>query len=80
MLKLIGPVANAVAMEMSPQVIMIRAIQTRAPKRCIRRLLGISNMKYPKKNKPAAQPNIVAVSPRSWFMLMAAKPMLVRSR
>ncbi|AZF31560.1 hypothetical protein C4J89_2085 [Pseudomonas sp. R4-35-07] len=45
MLKLIGPVANAVAMEMRPQVIMMRAIHIRAPKRCIRRLLGISKMK-----------------------------------
>ena len=40
-----GPVTKAVAAETSPQVIMIRAIQRRAPTRIMMRLLGISAMK-----------------------------------
>jgi hypothetical protein len=43
--KLLGPTTNAVAIEMIPQVIMMRAIQIRAPKRCISKLLGISKLK-----------------------------------
>ena len=37
-----GPCTRAMAAEISPQVAMIRAIQSRAPKRSSIRLLGIS--------------------------------------
>ena len=40
-----GPVTNAVAADTSPQVIMMRAIQSRAPTRIMIRLLGISAAK-----------------------------------
>ncbi len=43
--KLVGPVTKAVRPEMIPQVIMIRAIQIRAPTFSRIRLLGISNRK-----------------------------------
>ncbi len=36
---------NAMPMEMSPQVTMMRAIQMRAPKRSSAKLLGTSNRK-----------------------------------
>ncbi len=41
--KLVGPVANAVAPEAIPQVIMMRAIQMRAPTLSRMTLLGTSN-------------------------------------
>jgi hypothetical protein len=44
------------AEEMTPQVIMIRAIQTRAPILSIIKLLGISKTKYPIKKIPAPMP------------------------
>ena len=40
--QLCGPVTNAVAAEMMPQLIMIRAIQRLAPNRYSAMLLGIS--------------------------------------
>ena len=42
-MKLYGPVAKAVAPEMIPQVIMMRAIQIRAPSFSRMMLLGTSN-------------------------------------
>jgi hypothetical protein len=41
--KLVEPVTKAVAPENNPQVIMMRAIQMRAPTFSSTRLLGISN-------------------------------------
>ena len=43
--KLVGPVTSAMAPEMMPQVIMMRAIQRRAPTRSRIRLLGTSKAK-----------------------------------
>ena len=43
--KEVGPPISAKAAETMPQVIMMRAIQVRAPKRCRARLLGTSKMK-----------------------------------
>ena len=40
-----GPVTSAVAAETSPHEIMMRAIQRRAPTRCMARLLGSSHTK-----------------------------------
>ncbi len=40
-----APATNEVRAEINPQVITMRAIQRRAPKRCKARLLGISQMK-----------------------------------
>ena len=71
---------SAMAADNSPQVTMIRAIQSRAPNLSSARLLGISKKKYPKKKIPAPHPNIVAVKPRSLFICSAAKPTLTRSR
>ena len=45
MKKLVGPLAKAVAAEMSPQVTMMRQIQSRAPTFSSTRLLGTSNRK-----------------------------------
>ena len=39
----VSPLTSAMAMATSPQLIMMRAIQMRAPKRWSARLLGISN-------------------------------------
>jgi hypothetical protein len=44
------------AEEMTPQVIMMRAIQTRAPTLSMIRLLGTSKTKYPIKKIPAPSP------------------------
>ena len=63
-----------------PHVIIIRAIQIRAPTFIMMRLLGISAMKYPKKNRPAPMPKAVGVRPMSLFMVSAAKPTFTRSR
>ncbi len=68
------------ATEMIPHVTMIRAIQTRAPKRFSAKLLGTSKRKYARKKMPAPYPNAVADSPRSSFMVSAAKPTFTRSR
>ena len=62
-----------------PQVIMMRAIQRRAPTFCSARLLGTSTRKYEMKNRLAAKPNMAGVRPRSLFICNAAKPMLTRS-
>jgi hypothetical protein len=43
--KPVGPVTNAVAAEISPHVIMMRAIQSRAPTRSRIRFDGISKRK-----------------------------------
>jgi hypothetical protein len=43
--KLLGPTTKAVAIEITPQEIMMREIHMRAPKRCSARLLGISKKK-----------------------------------
>ena len=42
--KLFGPMANAVAPEISPQLIMMRAIHSRAPTFSMTMLLGTSKM------------------------------------
>src|SRR3954469_19444276 len=47
-----------------PQVIMILAIQRRAPTFWSARLLGTSTKKYEMKKSDAAKPNIAGVSPR----------------
>ncbi len=63
----------------SPQVIMIRAIQRRAPNRSSSRLLGTSKMKYARKNSPAPNPNTVGDRCRSWLRSCPAKPRFTRS-
>jgi hypothetical protein len=62
-----------------PQVIMILAIQRRAPTFWSARLLGTSTRKYEMKKSDAAKPNIAGVSPRSLFIWSAAKPTFTRS-
>ncbi len=42
---MVGVVTNIIAAEITPQVIMIRAIQMRAPTLCRITLLGTSNRK-----------------------------------
>jgi hypothetical protein len=44
------------AAEIRPQVIMMRAIHRRAPKRASSRLLGTSQIAYPTKKMPAPMP------------------------
>ena len=51
-----GEFTNIVPADSSPQVIMIRAIQRRAPTLCRSRLLGTSKRKYPTKKMPAPRP------------------------
>jgi hypothetical protein len=68
------------AEEMTPQVIMMRAIHTLAPTFYIIRLLGISKTKYPMKKIPAQIPLIVSLKPKSSFICKAANPTLTRSR
>src|SRR5579872_2409142 len=63
----------------TPQLIMMRASQRRAPTRTSRRLLGISNTQYPTKKIPAANPYTAGVKPKSSFICRAAKLMFVRS-
>ena len=65
--------------EISPQVIMMRAIHSRAPKRTSRKLLGISQTAYAMKKMPAPNPNAVSLMPRSEFICSLAKPTLTRS-
>jgi hypothetical protein len=65
---------------MMPQVISIRAIHRRAPTLARRRLLGISNRKYPTKKIPLPRPNIAAEKPNALFIVNAAKPTLTLSR
>jgi len=67
------------AAEIRPQVIMIRAIQTRAPTFSIARLLGTSNKKYATKKMPPPRPNTVEDSPTSLFICSAANPAFTRS-
>ena len=78
--KLTGPTTKAVAAEIKPQVIRMRAIHLRAPTACKARLLGTSARKYPKKNSPALQPNSDGEMPRSWFIVRLAMPTLTLSR
>ncbi len=61
----IGPVMKAVQQPTMPQVIMILAIQIRAPSFSMAILLGISNMTYAIKNNVAPKPKAVAVKPIS---------------
>ncbi|MOA04883.1 hypothetical protein D3C78_1244560 [compost metagenome] len=61
----VGPVMKAVQQPTIPQVIIILAIQIRAPNFSIAILLGISNMTYAIKNKVAPKPKAVAVKPIS---------------
>ncbi|MCY1462226.1 hypothetical protein D9M71_799750 [compost metagenome] len=70
---------KAVAKPTMPQVIIIRAIQRRAPNFSIATLLGISNRTYATKNSVAPKPNMLAVRPMSSFMVRAAKPTFTRS-
>ena len=58
----------------------MRAIHLRAPKRTRSRFDGTSNRKYARKKMPAPKPNAVADSPRSGFMVSAAKLTFTRSR
>ena len=53
------------AAEMIAQVIMMRAIHTRAPIRCRMMLLGTSKRTYPKKKMPAPKPYAVSLKPNS---------------
>jgi hypothetical protein len=62
-----------------PQLINMRAIQIRGTILCSRKLLGISKMKYPKKNIPATNPNSWLLIASSLFMVKAANPTLIRS-
>jgi len=54
-----GPLTNAIPTEITPHVIMIRAIHTRTPKRSSSRLLGISKSTYDTKKTPAPNPYTV---------------------
>src|SRR5262249_52782972 len=65
---------------MSPQLIIIRAIHTRAPMRERIRLLGTSKKKYPMKKMPAPSPYTLSLNPSADFIWSCAKPMLIRSR
>ena len=65
---------------MRPQVIMIRAIHTRAPIRARMRLLGTSKRKYPRKKMPAPRPYTVSLKPSADFIWSCANPILIRSR
>ncbi len=47
---------NIIEAEINPQLTMIRAIQMRAPKRCISMLLGTSKTEYPMKKIPTPKP------------------------
>jgi PAS domain S-box-containing protein len=71
---------NAKAAETIPQVIMMRAIQTRAPTLSKKMLEGTSNRKYPTKNRPAPSPKAASLKPSAWFICSVAKPTLTRSR
>jgi hypothetical protein len=70
--KLNGPWTAAIPMATTPQVTMMRAIQTRAPTLWRIRLLGTSKRKYPMKKMPAPRPNALAERPMSAFMVSAA--------
>jgi hypothetical protein len=65
--------------EINPHVIMMRAIQTRAPYLTSIRLLGISHAAYARKKMPAPKPYAVSDIPRSAFICSFAKPTLTRS-
>src|SRR5215475_11397739 len=73
-------VRNPVSIATAPQLINMRAIQTRAPILCSNRLLGTSNREYPRKKIPERNPNCWFVIPRSLFIIKDAKLMFVRSR
>ena len=70
---------NIIATEMVPQLIMIRAIQRRAPTRCKIRLLGTSHRQYPRKNTPEPNPNAAELNPSLEFICSAANPTFTRS-
>src|SRR6478672_8178027 len=78
--KLTSPVANAMPPEHKPQVNMIRAIHLRAPTRSRNRFDGTSKRKYARKKMPAPKPKAESDSPRSLFMVSAAKLTFTRSR
>ncbi len=72
---------NTIAVAITPQLTMIRAIQRRAPNRCSARLLGTSSTRYPRKKIPDANPNTVSDNPRSCFIpLGPANPIFTLSR
>src|SRR5215471_4406743 len=73
-------VRNPVSIATAPQLINMRAIQTRAPILCSNRLLGTSNREYPRKKTPERNPNCWFVIPRSLFIIKDAKLMFVRTR
>src|ERR1700759_2475483 len=64
---------NAKAAETIPHVIMMRAIQTRAPTFSRKMLEGTSNRKYPTKNKPAPSPKAASLKPSAWFHVQLGK-------
>jgi hypothetical protein len=66
--------------EMTPQLNMMRAIQSRAPNLSSARLDGTSNRKYEMKNKPAPKPYAASESPSAEFICSLAKPTFTRSR
>src|SRR5262249_13709641 len=68
-----------IAVEMAPQLIMMREIQRRAPTRCRPRLLGTSNKQYPRKNTPEPNPNAAELNRRSAFICSPANPTFTRS-
>ena len=80
MKKAVGPVTKAIEPETMPQVIMMRAIQSRAPTLSRTRLLGTSNSTVADEEQAGADAvDRGVISPRSLFMVSAAKPMFTRS-
>src|SRR6185295_1911564 len=71
---------NAMPPEIRPQVNMMRAIHLRAPTRSRNRFDGTSKRKYARKKMPAPKPKAESDSPRSLFMVSAAKLTFTRSR
>ena len=65
--------------EASPQLIMIREIQTRAPTSIQHDVAGYLEEAIARR-RPRADADCVAVRPIAWFIVNAAKLTLVRSR